>query len=314
MASSKISQLPATTTLEGQEYYLIVQSGVTKKIEASNVNAMEKLLDVDLTGLEEGDVLIYSGGTWMVTGLTELTATGVTYTGDSDITIGGINAGDTFNKTSMQDMWFTLLHPYQNPVVSLSSTLPSTVEVGTVINSTYTFTWSTTNDSNVDGTLTLSSSGGTLVSGLTTDDNTNLAIYFYHDDSDSESVTISGVDTEANNFSDSVTTNWRYYRYYGSSSSTTINDGEILALSQEFSTTRSKSWAQDGNGQYLYYVYPSSWGDVSSGAPFTVNGLYNIDWTKTTRNVILSTGLSVEHIIYRSNNKTFGVGINLVKL
>jgi hypothetical protein len=310
MANLKISQLPTTTIIEGQEYYVIVQSGVTKKIEAVNINKLEKLLDVDLATLGEGDVLIYTGGTWVATGFTG--TSGITYTGDADVTIGGITTGDTFTNTSMQDMWYTLLHPYQIPVVSLTSALPSTVEVGVVLNSLYNFAWTTTNDSNVSGTLSLTGSGGTLASGLATDGNTDVSIYFSNITETTETVTIAGTNTELDPFSDTVTTNWRYNRYYGISSSTTLNDGEVLVLTDEYSTTRLKTWTQDGNGEYLYYAYPSSWGD--NIIPFKVNGLDNTDWVKTTRNVVITTGLSVEYIIYRSTYTTFGIGINLEKL
>jgi len=102
--NTKISKLPLTTTIDGQEYYVIVQSGVTKKIESKNVNKIEKLLDIDLTTLSERNILIYSGGTWVskdnnISNITDIDLTTLNegdiliYTGGTWITTGYTNNG-----------------------------------------------------------------------------------------------------------------------------------------------------------------------------------------------------------------------------
>ncbi|MFW6016608.1 MAG: hypothetical protein ACOCRK_09230 [bacterium] len=239
---------------------------------------------------------------------------GITYSGSSLINIGGIEQGDIFNNISMQDMWFKLLNPYQSPSVDLNSDLPSTIEVGTTLNSLYNFTWSSNNDSNIDGTLTLNGPSNN-ITGLTSDGNTGLTINIQKTNQNSENWTISGTDTKENNFSDSETVYWRYKVFYGTYSGTSISDSDILNLNSEFSTDRYKTWTQDGNGEYIYYIYPSSFGDVSSGnAPFEINNLPNTAFTKEVRDIILSTGISVEYIIYRTDDVQNGTGIKIEKL
>lgn len=102
--------------------------------------------------------------------------------------------------------------------------------------------------------------------------------------------------------------NFRSKRYWGTSASTSLNDAGILALSGELATSRGKSFTQNGNGQYIYYVYPASWG----AATFTVNGLLNTDWTLTTQTHVNASGYSTSYYVYRTNTIQNGTGISIV--
>lgn len=56
------------------------------------------------------------------------------------------------------------------------------------------------------------------------------------------------------------------------------------------------------NAQYMYFAYPTAWGD----GIFIVNGLLNSAWTLTTRNFVNASGYTESYRIYRSDNLLTG--------
>jgi hypothetical protein len=110
-----------------------------------------------------------------------------------------------------------------------------------------------------------------------------------------------------NNASGSTTVSFRYRRHWGTSPLTELTDQQIRDLaSSELATSRLKTWSQDGNGEYIYYCYPSAWGATS----FKINGLDNTAFTLVTRNHVNSQGVTVSFNIYRTNTIQFGTGIS----
>jgi hypothetical protein len=187
--------------------------------------------------------------------------------------------------------------------------------LGYVITGSYNFTWSSTNVSNIVSGLTLvgpqvnlsglTFSGGTIsqnISGLT---NTSVA---------SETWSISGLNSKGISFSDSVSVNWSHVRYWGTSPNSMLNNSEILALNSEYTSSRLKTWSQNGNGEYIYYCYPNSFGDNDPNPPFLVGNLPNSSWNRTTQTVTLPTGINVDYYIYRTLTVQFGSGIAIQKL
>jgi hypothetical protein len=89
-----------------------------------------------------------SGGTETYTNSTPTTAT-----------LGGIAAGSTFDNKTMTEMWNLLLYPYQVPAFTLftRSDLDSGYDLGEAITiGSKTFTWTTSNPSNVSAnTITI---------------------------------------------------------------------------------------------------------------------------------------------------------------
>jgi hypothetical protein len=234
------------------------------------------------------------------------------YIGDSIIDIGGINNGDYFSGTSMQDMWYTLLHPYQYPTISLSSNLPQTVMVGEYVNSNYTFTWSNTNENNINTGITLSGPQISLSNLPKSGSTTQSISLLQRTTQGSETWTINATNTKNGSLSDTVSVDWRYIRYWGTSLNSTLTDPTLL-LNSEFSTSRIKSWVQDGNGEYIYYAFPVVFGDNDPNPPFLVGNLPNSDWTRTTYLVVYPT-ISINYYIYRTNYIQNGSGINISKL
>jgi len=107
--------------------------------------------------------------------------------------------------------------------------------------------------------------------------------------------------------SSSTSYSWRHKRYWGPQVADPINDAQIIALSNELSTTRAKSFSVTCSGQYIYYCYPTSWG----AATFTVGGL-TTTFILTTRTFINAYGYSESYNIYRSLNLQNGTSIPVV--
>jgi len=94
-------------------------------------------------------------------------------------------------------------------------------------------------------------------------------------------------------------------RYFGTSASTSLDEAGIEALTQSNGVTRAIAFTINGGGQYIYYSYPASFGDVTT---LLLNGLNQIGaFTKTTVTVDLQT-----YNVYRSNNVQNGTSIPLI--
>lgn len=91
-------------------------------------------------------------------------------------------------------------------------------------------------------------------------------------------------------------------RYWGVSALTSLNDAQVLALSNEFASSRAQTRTLSPSGQYVYFAYPASLG----AATFTVNGLVNTDWILVTRALVNASGYSESYNIYRSTSLLTG--------
>ena len=91
-------------------------------------------------------------------------------------------------------------------------------------------------------------------------------------------------------------------RYWGPDASPAINDAGIIALSSEFASSFSQSRTITAAAQYIYFAFPSSFGTPQ----FTVNGLLNTAWTKTTRSFVNASGHASSYDIWRSDNLLTG--------
>lgn len=113
--------------------------------------------------------------------------------------------------------------------------------------------------------------------------------------------------TQTTNTSSTVA--FRSRRWWGTDFNPTATSGLILALdNNEFSTTRAKSFTVNGEGEYIYYAYPASFGL----ATFTVNGLLNTAWTLTVVSHTNASGHTENYNVYRTNTVQNGTGINIV--
>ena len=105
-----------------------------------------------------------------------------------------------------------------------------------------------------------------------------------------------------------TTVSFQNKRFWGTNASTSVVDNDIKAMTQEFATSRNKSFTINGNGQYIYYCYPATFGI----ATFTVNGLLSTAWTLTVQTFTNAQGYSSSYNVYRTNTVQFGTGISIV--
>jgi len=129
---------------------------------------------------------------------------------------------------------------------------------------------------------------------------------------------LSGTPIPANtvNTSNSVVFTPRHKRYWGCSSSGTLNSAGILGLpasdsprsGSDFGTTRQQTRALDPNNEYIYFAWSADLGDASS---FLVGGLPTSGWVKTPLSFTNASGYTSNYIIYRSENKTSGTGVSV---
>lgn len=105
------------------------------------------------------------------------------------------------------------------------------------------------------------------------------------------------------------TITFTHKRYWGVSSSAVIDDAGIIALSSEFSTSRTQTRTLTALAQYLYIVYV----DTAGAASFTVNGFADTSWQLTQRSFTNASGYTTTFRIYRSANQltgTYTVGVS----
>ena len=105
----------------------------------------------------------------------------------------------------------------------------------------------------------------------------------------------------------STAINFSYKRYWGTYPSSYISSGSILGLSQEFASTRNQSKTVDGNGEYIFFIYPTIWG---SGT-FSVNGLLSTAWNQTIQSFTNAQGYTALYNIYVSATIQSGTGIQI---
>jgi hypothetical protein len=203
--------------------------------------------------------------------------------------LGGIPAGSTFSNKTMQEMWDALLYPYVPQIVSLSG--GDTREFGAP-NST-TLSWSFTKKSNnivsavitsspgsvnypIPGTPFSTSQSGTYPTTIVT--NTDTTFTFTVNDG-SQTVT--------------ATTNYKWLPavYWGKATTNTLPsmvipsggtkptwaDGASVGSGKNLASSRNATYnGINGQGQYLLFAWPSSYGSPT----FKVNGLTNTAFTK----------------------------------
>jgi hypothetical protein len=237
--------------------------------------------------------------------------------------IGGIAAGSTFSGQTMTNMWDLLLYPYQTPnFTSFARTnLSSEYELGQpVLNGNQTFTWGTSNSSNIiPSTIKIDQlfpSSVILVSG-STNDGTQLINLTGATISTSTSASISmyritGTNSKSITFTTTISRNWRNRWYYGKNINNSLTSAQITGLTNTglvSSVTNSNiTFNATVTPEYLYVIIPQSlsqptdWRDSVAGCfgnniPYLSLGVVNIT------NIY---GITISYTIYRSVNQITG--------
>jgi hypothetical protein len=97
--------------------------------------------------------------------------------------------------------------------------------------------------------------------------------------------------------------------YYGASNSEALSNIEVLGLNGFLSNKDTIEFSVNGDGKYVYFLYPSFWG----GLDVYVNGQINTAWVFSTFEVTNVHGLVIEYNCFRSAEKQEGDNI-LIKV
>lgn len=283
--------------LQGTIFDLQVESatGTTIVTAGNNIN-------IDLT--MSGNVPIYEVG---------VVVSAITYTNTNTIptTIGGISAGSTFSSQTMQQMWDSLLYPYQVPAfTSFSRTgLISSYEWGQSISiGTDTFNWSTSNSSSISAnTIAIVQNitpVGTLYGPAANVGSTAITVTATYSAASLVSTTlytISAKNTHGTTFNSSISATWYPKIYYGTNINTPLIASDITALVNNPLAGGFAGTYSFASGNYKYFCYPSSFGtattfkDTSTNLAVPMETLYVVSVTN-------SYGININYNVHRSTN------------
>lgn len=102
---------------------------------------------------------------------------------------------------------------------------------------------------------------------------------------------------------------FRQKRYWGVSTETSLTNEQILALSQEFSTSRNQNRTFDcSGGKYFYFVIPTQY---CNGIRFKVGGLSFTGMEETPIQLTNASGYVASYNVYRCSNIQTGSAINV---
>jgi len=215
----------------------------------------------------------YSGSTNLSSLLVNL-ETGSTFTNSAATpsAIGGISAGSTFSAQTMQQMWNALLYPYQAPAFSsLSLGISSPKEVGYDITTSQTFTWGTTNPSNISAnTISIAGYNLTTLTGLANDGSepvtfTGVVTRSSGDGPGTRSWTIQGTNSNGGTFNTSLSIQWDWRMYVGTSTNIILTEAQIEALANYNSVKNGFTGTFNlSAGGYKYFCFANAYGSASS--------------------------------------------------
>lgn len=317
-----VSDLPYTL-VPGTVYYLSpTVAGEVVDVEPTGTGQYSKPILVALD-LHRGIVLPHR---WLPAGGTG--GDGGTYTNPNPVpsTVGGISAGMTFpTPQTMQQMWDTLLYPYQAPGFgSFSFGQPGSVEVGYTMPAALTFTWSTSNSANVaPNTCSIvdNTAGGTLMAAAPNDGTQAIVLpggSVQRVTSASYSFTISAVNTHGGAFSRSASISWMWRLHYGVSANPTLDSVGIGALANSGLASGYAGTYNMGAGGYKFISFAHAAGGQINSTKDTSTG-FNVPFATAADNAAFSNvdgggfsyalvsrtnanGVTTQYRLYRTKN------------
>jgi hypothetical protein len=199
------------------------------------------------------------------------------------VAVGGLNSGQTFSSMALTELLDRLLYPYQTPAFSsfTMSGQATSIEVGTTVSGSKTFTWSTSNSSNVTPNsvaITDITRSTTLTSGEANDGSaTGTVATLTYSAPATNTWRISATDTSSGHagLQRDFSVSWYWMKYAGTSTNGTLTAAQIKALTDTaaLGTTGLGTYSLSAGG-YKYFAMPLSFAnptsikDVSTG--FTV--------------------------------------------
>lgn len=193
-------------------------------------------------------------------------AGGAVYSGasPSTITVGGLTAGAQLTGRTAFDILEEMLVVYLAPAFGSFSiqSQSSTVEAGTSLSGSKTFTWSISNGGNVQANSIVVrdvSASADLATGLANDGSQSLTInsVTLTNAGDSQSWKASATNSQGSSFdSSNFTVTARYYRFYGPASSQPANSASVRALpNSAFQTSNGQTFTfETGAVEKTFYI------------------------------------------------------------
>lgn len=279
---------------------------------AINNQVISNIIENQLIVVDEDSSIILTCGVQGVAGASG--AVSYTNAEPTPITIGGIAAGTTFNAVALEDMWQSLLYPYQNPSFTAFDWTgrPSQLEVGdTITGGLKTFNWTTNNSDNVEpNSIQISQSNvGVLASGLANDstESVNIGADLTFNVITTITWTISATNTNQGSFNRSVSCTWKWKVYYGESNKTTLTEADIEGLELESNTLKTArsgvySAPAGDNGSYKFLCWPTSFGTINLNGGVTDGDTgYDIPMSgPDTVSVTNAFGVIQDYYVYRT--------------
>lgn len=289
---------PTLTSSVGTKgfYYVVSTSGSTTLDGISSWSA--------------GDWAVFNGSIWnKVDGITNEVISVAGRTGavvltavDSGYTNAPYPSIATVNDALNQLLYIPMQINSFAPTTSTPALTGNTLEMGKTLTA-ITFGWTL----NKSATTQVMNPGSISISNSATS-------YNFTGRSDTTNVTFSltaddGTSYTGHSATSSYLVQFLNRYFYGTSSVSTLNNSQVLALANNpFATSRALSTTINGGGNYLVFAYPSRFGT----ATFTVNGLLNTAFTLTVQSVTNASSFSENYNIYVSNTVQNGSGIQVV--
>ena len=276
------------TSITGDGNFLVItlSDGTTARVEIPTVeaNALDDLSDVELSGVEDGQVLKYDATAqkWVngeSSGDSALTAD-VT----ANMTVGAIASGTTIAEgTTLTEFVQKLLITEIAPEVIFSASGSGVKEVGTSVTPTLTLTISSIGT----GTPTAIKfySGSTILDTQNYVSGTNT--YTFTMDAITATTTVKGVleytksDETAASIEKTATYTFVKASYYGAVTTAPTTLADITALTKNVKNTKAQTATFTLSNQRSCYCYPASFGNLTSIKDAN-NFEYLSSYTKTT--------------------------------
>lgn len=113
--------------------------------------------------------------------------------------------------------------------------------------------------------------------------------------------TVSATDERSNSVSRNTTVSFLNRIYYGTTPSSSLNNSDVLGLANKpFISSRNLNATLGGNGDYVVFCYPTSFGNGN----FTADG-FGTTLVQSTLSLTNNSGYTTNYYIYRTN-----VGVN----
>ena len=237
----------------------------------------------------------------------------ITYTNPngSFATVGGIEAGTTFDKVPISTVIQQLLNPYQNPVITLSPSIGSsrTIEVGEALltSGTISFSTSITNNTNLKPGSIVYKFDNTIVSNPYTPSNyTTSPIKRVTPGSHTWSA--SGTNTKNSLvFSNSIIITWAYKIFIGWSTSDSLANTTTgfnpISIPNSYIKPTSVTKPETAAVAYIYIFLPTTYPPYlsfkSNNFPVLMDDTRQVSFNNIN-------DVSVTYNVYRTENKTSG--------